>query len=322
MRQAERGTALLTVLLLTATLAVLAIGMTELTTRSLNRAAAGEARDQAFWAIAGIETAALQILAEQSDTIDQPGAPLFQQPVIIPLEGGQATITFSEASNCFNINDLLAPGEENLVADEAARERFADLVEALGANRSAGVQLAARAADFADFDERALPGGFEDFDYTRSEVPYRTPRGLLGSVSELRAIAGFSRDVYALLAPRLCALPTDGVQMLNVNTLTPDDAPLLKAVMGNALSPSAVEQIIEQRPPQGWDNIEAFLQQPLLAGAELPNDLGSMLSTRSDLIAMEILLENPTGRLRQDALVWRQGNVARIVERSIGERLP
>ncbi|GGY52734.1 type II secretion system minor pseudopilin GspK [Parvularcula lutaonensis] len=322
MSRGQRGTALLTVLLLTATLAVLAIGMTELMTRSLNRTIAAESRDQAFWAIAGLETAALKIIKEQGDAIDLPTAPLFQQPVIIPFEGGTATIRFSDASNCFNINDLVAPGEDGLVADEAAMERFADLVQSLGANRSAGQQLAARAADFVDFDTRPLPGGFEDYDYTRHSVPYRTPRGLLASVSELRAIAGFSRDVYALLAPRLCALPIDGVQMLNVNTLTPDDAPLLQGALGDALTRSAAEQVIAQKPETGWEDVGTFLNQPLLAGTELPNHAASMLTTTSELIAMEILLEVPSGRMRQESLIWRKAGVTRVIERSVGERLP
>lgn len=320
----EQGTALLTVLLLTATLAALAIAMTDLMTRSLGRAAAGQSRDQAFWAMAGLEAAALRYLEQEGANLDQPTAPLFQEPLVLPFGGGTATITFRERSNCFNVNDLLESGgnDSELVADQAAIQRFAELIEVLGGTRVAGEQLAVRIIDFADTDEQPAAGSVDDFDYQRREVPYRSARGYLASVSELRAIAGYSRDVYQKLAPFLCALPSDQVQMLNVNTLTLDDAPILKAAMGEALTLSAARQIISQRPPVGYEEVKDFLDQPLLAGTDLPSDASTMLTTASELIEMEVVLQNETGRLRQVAHVWRRETAPVILERTVGERLP
>lgn len=319
----ERGAALLTVLLLTATLAVLAVGMTELMTRSLRRASASEARDQAFWATAGLEWAAIDYLRRQGENVDVPAAPLFREPVVLPFEGGFASISFAEESNCFNVNDLLARGDDGeWVADEAAAERFAALIESLGGTRTGGLQLAARIADFADTDERPQAGGADDYDYRRRPVPYRTTRGLLASVSELRAISGYSRDVYRQLLPYLCALPTDEPQLLNVNTMTIDDAPLLKAAAGDALTLAGVAQLISMRTPAGYEDVSAFMEQPLLAGADLPNDFAGLLTTKSEHLTMEIVLEAPVGRLRQVSRVYRAGGEPRVVERVLGERLP
>lgn len=321
-RREQRGAALLTVLLLTATIAALAVVMTETITRSLARATAGEARDQAFWAMVGIERTALQIIEEQGSDLDQPTAPLFAEPIIIPFEGGTATISFSEASNCFNINDLVDADDGNSVADEGAAERFARLVQAIGGNLSAGQQLAARTTDFIDRDSRVETGGAEDYDYSRRDVPYRTAGGFLASVSELRAIAGFSRDVYGILAPQLCALPKDGTQELNVNTLAPGDVPLLIALAGDGLARATAERLVTQKPPNGYDSVEAFIDQPLLAGAELAEDFSAFLSTKSTLVEMEIVLESPLGRLRQVSLVERGEGGTEVLERRVGERLP
>ncbi|NNU17106.1 type II secretion system minor pseudopilin GspK [Parvularcula sp. ZS-1/3] len=323
-REKQKGVALLTVLLLVATIAVLAVAMTEIMTRSLGRAAAGEARDQGFWALAGLEAAAIGYLEEQGEAIDQPVSPLFQQPVVLPFEGGTATISFSERSNCFNVNDLVARSEDEggYVTDQAAGGRFADLVEAVGGSRNAGQQLAARIADFIDADDDPNASSQDDYDYRRREVPYRTASTLLASVSELRAISGFSRDVYRPLAGYLCALPTDEVQMLNVNTLTPEDAPLLKAAAGDALTMSGAMQIIAQRSPAGYDDVSAFLEQPLLAGRDLPSDMSTMLTTKSNHIEMEIVVQTAAGRLRQVSRISRADGEPIVIERRIGERLP
>ena len=322
-RPNERGAALLTVLLFTATLAALAVGMTEIMGRSLRRATASEARDQAFWAMAGLEWAAIDYLAQQGDAVDVPAAPLFQEPVILPFDGGTATIAFTERSNCFNVNDLLSRGEDGeWVADEGAVQRFLNLIVALGGTSTAGRQLATRIADFTDSDTQPIEGGFDDYDYRRREVPYRSTKGFLSSVSELRAISGYSRDVYRQLVPFLCALPTDEAQLLNVNTLTVEDAPLLKAAAGDAITMSTAVRVISTRTPRGYDEVQEFIDQPLLAGADLPNDFSLLLTTSSEHIEMEIVLDAPVGRLRQVSRVWREGDEPQVVERVLGERLP
>ncbi|MCQ8185061.1 type II secretion system minor pseudopilin GspK [Parvularcula maris] len=318
----ERGAALLTVILMTGTLAVLAVAMTEILTVALARAGASEARDQAYWAMHGLEDAALGYLRDQGEVLDSPTGVLFGQPVVIPFEGGAATLTFTDRSNCFNINDLLQEADGELTPDEGAAERFAGLVRELGAGQTAGQQLAARIADFADTNDQPQAGSVDDFDYQRREVPYRSARVLLASVTELRAIAGFSPDVYRALLPHLCALPTDGTGTLNVNTLSIEDAPLLAAAMGEAVTLRAAESLITERPPTGYEDVQAFLDQPLLAGREVPQDLSTMISAAPTVIGLEIVLENQTGRLRQTSEIYREGEGFRVIERRRGERLP
>lgn len=318
----QRGAALLTVLLLTATVAVVAIGMTELMARAYARTVASEMRDQAFWALRGIELAALSYIDEQGDDLDQAGGALFEEPIELLYEDGVATIRFAERTQCFNLNDLVDDSGDGLMADAAAAERFAELITSLGGNQTAGQQMAARIADFIDTDRRAQAGSAEDYDYQRRPVPYRTGGTLMKSVTELRVVMGFSRDVYRSLLPYICALPSDKALTLNINTLNENDAPLLVSVTGDALNLSAAERLIGARPDQGYENIQEFLNDPLLANTDLPSDVSTYLSTSSGLLSMEITLENGTGRLRQNTLVWRGQGGARVVQRSVGERLP
>ena len=318
----QRGAALLTVLLLTATVAVVAVGMTELMARAYSRTVASEMRDQAFWALRGIELAALSYIDEQGDDLDQASETLFAEPIELIYEDGLATIRFSERTQCFNLNDLVEDSGEALIPDEAAAERFAKLVTSLGGNQTAGQQMAARIADFIDSDRRAQAGSAEDYDYQRRPVPYRTGGTLMKSVTELRVVQGFSRDVYRSLLPYVCALPSDKPLTLNINTMTERDAPMLVSATGDALNLSAAERLIEARPEEGYENVQEFLGEPLLTNTDLPKDLSTYLSTSSGLLSMEVTLQSGTGRLRQNTLVWRGDGGAQVVERSVGERLP
>ncbi|MEM9838280.1 MAG: type II secretion system minor pseudopilin GspK [Pseudomonadota bacterium] len=319
----QRGVALLTVLLLTATVAVLAVGMTDILTRAMSRAGASEARDQAFWALYGLESAAIGFLEDQAEVIDLPGAPLFQEPAVLAFGDATATLTFADQSNCFNVNDLVDSGEDGgYVKDEAALERFASLIVALGGSQGGGEQLGGRIIDFIDTNRRAEPGGAEDYDYSRRAVPYRTSGQLLAAESELRTISGFSRDVYRSLAPFLCVLPTESTQVLNVNSLTPEQAPLLLAITDDALTLAQAERLITDRPPQGYADVPEFMQQPALQGLDLPSDVSTFLSVETGLLSMDIVLESTIGRLRQEMLLQRDGASIGVIERRVGERLP
>ncbi|MEM9809649.1 MAG: type II secretion system minor pseudopilin GspK [Pseudomonadota bacterium] len=322
-RHDEKGVALLTVLLLVATVSVVAIGMTQAVTRATNRSFAAGLRDQAYWAIYGIEGAAIDYLRENAAQLGQPNTPLFQEPLILPSADGTATLRFSERSNCFNINNLVNKDadDERYVVDAGAADAFAILVRELGASQATGSILAMRIADFIDSNNQPEISSAEDFDYQRRKVPYRTAARFLASVSELRAVAGFSRDVYRGLLPYLCALPNDGPQKLNVNTLTPEDAPLLVAASLGTINRALAVRVIESRPVTGYKAVEDFQSMAQLSNIELPENFSDSLAVESGLIAMELILEGSVGRLRQESLIERGADV-KVLERRFGERLP
>ena len=58
-------------------------------------------------------------------------------------------------------------------------------------------------------------------------APYRTGNTLFADAGELRAVAGMSPALYRRLRPWLCALPTSDLSPINLNTLSPEQAPLL-----------------------------------------------------------------------------------------------
>lgn len=272
----QQGAALLVVLALVGSLSVLALGLTQTMLRSVSQVEAAQARDRAQWALLGAETAALHLLEVQDQLrpgVDLPSEAWLAQPLEVPVEGGVIEARFIDRSACFNINSFVTAAEGGgLASDPVAIGRFGQMVADLGGDVRAGAALAGAAADFMDTDDYMEPGGAEDSAYSRGAVPYRTAKTFFADVSELRAVRGWGREVYGVLAPYLCVRPSskDAFGLVNINTLTPADAPLLRTLVGERLPMVALERLIETRPPDGYNTVEAFLAVPLFQELDPP----------------------------------------------------
>jgi general secretion pathway protein K len=114
-------------------------------------------------------------------------------------------------------------------------------------------------------------GGAEDQDYARGAPMYRTGGAMLAEVSELRMVRGFTPDVYDRLRPYVCAPPTTDLSPINVNTLAPDRSVLITMVTLGAIPPEAGARLLAGRPADGWDNLQAFWNDPILVD-QVPED--------------------------------------------------
>lgn len=293
-RKEERGTALLVVLVLVVGLAAIALAITQFTERTTRRIAMAQNRDQAYWAMIGIEKAALELLerqAQQREGVDLPSEEWLARPVVIPFEGGSMTARFVDRSACFNINDLVEPTGQGYETDPQAVERFGTLVASLGGTTNGGRDLAFAAADFMDSDGNAEPGGAEDYAYSGRDVPYVTAGHPLADISELRAVEGWSQGVMEVLAPWLCVRAGEtGMGRLNLNTLTEEDAPLLANALGNRLPVGEAERVIAQRPPDGYEDVGQFLAQPVFENLEpeAKDTMDEGLGTEASLIELTV----------------------------------
>ncbi len=154
--------------------------------------------------------------------------------------------------------------DETTAIDEAAVAELSSLGVALGFGEPDGERLAHVIADWIDPDTFQEIGGAEDSLYTALPTPFRTGGGPLASISEIRAMDGVNREIYLAFAPFLCARPEAAPSRINVNFLTPDDAPILVALTGGALTARDAAEIISDRPPGGWANTEDFWAAPQL----------------------------------------------------------
>ncbi len=288
-RADERGVALLTVLLLVAVMSVIAVGVLDDIRFGVRRAANARGVGQARWyALGAEELARVRIAALVRAT---PGRTTLQgdwngRPFAFPVEHGMINARLRDATGCFNLNSVVEAQGERLVRRELGVRQFAALAAGLGIPEGTGQALAANLVDWIDTDD--IPsGGAEDGDYARLPTPYRTGGALLAEASELRAVRGFAPEVYARLRPWVCALPTADLSPVNVNTLSPDRAPLITALTLGAAPRAVVSRLLSGRPAAGWTSLDAFWSDPALADRPPPEPVRQQLSLRTRFFTLD-----------------------------------
>jgi len=323
-KPAERGAALLTVLLLVAVMAVVSAAALErltLATRlSANAAAADQARAYA-------DSAGLLVARRLSDLVNaQPGKTTLEgswlgRPQPLPVPAGTASVTIYDGGNCFNLNSLVAgQNEDNLKQRPVAIEQFATLMRLLGVRDGEAQGIAAAAADWIDSDSVPAPGGAEDETYMAATPAYRTANRMMVDASELRIVAGVTPAIYNLLRPWICALPATDLSPINVNTLLPQQAPLFAMLAPGKLSVDMARALLAQRPESGYGSTVAFWAAPALRGLTPPAQVAQQVRLTTRWFRAEMSMELGDARLRQWSLYDTETQPAKLVRRSWGEQ--
>jgi general secretion pathway protein K len=317
----ERGVALLTVLMLVAVIAVLAGAALErlhLATRTAGNAVAIEqARAGARMAEVLATTRIDDLLGRDPNRVTLQGG-WSGRPLPLPLaEGGAAVARVSDGGNCFNLNGLVTQATTGAYVDyPAARLALARLIRLVGGTD--GDAVAAATADWIDSDGDQQPGGAEDPAYLGLPQPYRTAGTLMADPSELRAVSGVTPDLYARLRPLLCTLPVAAPARLNVNTLAPEQAPLIAAWLPEGTSAAGVAQALLRRPPDGFATTAAFWASPSLAGVSSGN-AAAQTAVTSTWFALRVDVRRGDTAVEQHGLIDATHLPARVVARQWGE---
>jgi general secretion pathway protein K len=318
----ERGAALLAVLLLVAMMAAISVIALEklrlATSLAANGAALDQARAYAFGgeALALTKVALLDGRATGTTTLagDWNG-----RVTRLPIPNGLASIRVTDGGNCFNLNSVVQGfAKTQLAVRPVGVTQFLALMRLIGIPDPDARRVAAGLADWIDADSTPLPDGAEDNDYQRAQRPYRAANTLLSEVSELRAVSGVTRDIYRVLRPWVCALPTNDVSPLNVNTLRPDQAPLVAMLLPNQLDLVRARQIIERRPPQGWASVAAFWKEPALAAMVPDAELYSQPQVKTRWFALDLDVTLGGAQVIETALIDGGLTPARLVLRRWG----
>lgn len=281
----QSGAALVIVLLLIATMSIIALAISEKTALSAKRSINVRTRAEALWLATGAEALARSAIATAAKGADRMTleTPLFAAPIEFPLGGGGIVIAFADRTRCFNLNALAASGDDGGDGpDKRAAAELAALIDEV--DGAGGDGVIAAIADWLDADSLQQPRGAEDDYYAGLATPYRTGSGPLADVSEVRAIAGVSRDLYLSLGRFLCVHGDGKPASINVNMLGPDDAPLLAALSGGQVSAAKAADAIRARPAGGFANVEAFWAQPAFAGVEISPEVRSRAKLTSDYV--------------------------------------
>ncbi|WDI31244.1 type II secretion system minor pseudopilin GspK [Hyphococcus flavus] len=322
-RKQQKGAALLIVLLLVATLSFVALASLEHTSLASVRAANVQARGEAIWrgfaAEALARSAIERAYAANSGklSLDDPWA---TQPLEIPFDDGGVRIFFADASLCYNVNSL-ASLPPVVPSDQPPQElaEFIRLAVNLGINEFEAMALADAITDWVDEDSNRRPQGAEDEYYTTLPSPYRTGNRFMASVTELRAVKGFTRNLYATLKPYLCARNDSVSGPMNINMATERHAPLLAAVFGDGVAVQLAREIIASRPVGGYETAEAFLASPQVKALQSGEQAGERFDVRSAYLQAraEIVYDTALVEITTDFAIGDNGETS-VIARRIG----
>lgn len=321
----ERGAALLTVLLLVAVIAVLAASALErlrLSTRlTANAGALDAARGYAYAAETLATTRITALLRQAGGRVTLAGG-WSGRPFGLPVPGGVATARVVDGGNCLNLNGLVGRGPDGaLVAAPEAVLRFERLLTLLQVPGRAN-EIAAATADYIDSDMAALPGGAEDEAYLGATPPRRTANTLMADASELRAVTGVTPETWRIVAPWVCALPVPQQSVLNVNTLAPEQAPLVASLLPDpAASVAQVEGALLRRPETGFGSADQFWTALSLAGGTAAGP-GATSGVGGDTrwFALRVDVAQADIELHERALIDARTLPVRLVARQWGEQ--
>ncbi|MDP5135150.1 type II secretion system minor pseudopilin GspK [Rheinheimera baltica] len=320
----QRGVALVAVLMVIAIIVVIAVSMTGRLQLQLQRQQNVQQQQQAFWYAMGAEQFARVLLAralagQETVNLSQDWA---LEGATFPVENGTIAGDIRDLRSCFNINALqnTAPDNGGRAEQSAAQKAFQRLLELKAGELTMPAEyLTSRIGDWLDEDSLLSgAGSAEEDDYASLLFPYYSANGLMASVSELRVILDMTPADYQLLLPFVCVVPEDGQLLLNVNTLTADTAVLLAALIPELTEQSA-QEIIADRPEQGFGTVDELFALPALAGMTVEDDVKNMLTVKSDsfqLTATAAYLES--GFILTSVLKINDNNQVSVLARRFG----
>lgn len=232
------------------------------------------------------------------------------------IEGGFLEVQFTDLHRCFNVN-ALARADGRAGDDDESRDRgspgsadplarFKTLLRHLAIDEA----VADSVKDWVDADDEVTGFGAEDSEYLIAQPSYRAANTLLTDVSELRAVQGVTDEVFALLAPHVCALPETELA-LNINTVS---MPVLLS-----LSTSLTEANVEP-----FANSERDFSDVATATSEFA-ELASgadALTVVSEYFALDVRAEFEGARVELRSILVRDAADGRItlISRDFGRR--
>ncbi|MCL1077153.1 general secretion pathway protein GspK [Parashewanella spongiae] len=314
----QQGVALIVVLLIVAVVAVIAIDITSRNQLAVRRTLNLAQYDQAYWYALSAEELAKKVIKQDLDDAEGKKVHLqqywAQADVLFPVENGQISGTITDMRACFNINGLNAKvadagnsNNQNPKKLPLAGEQFAGLLIALGMEPFTAEALAVSLKDY--ISSSSASGGFSSGDaaYESRDVPYRAAKTVMNHRSELRAVLGFTQEAYLKLVPYICAIPGNNRQLLNVNTIKVEQAPLLAGMLQNKVSVGEAESIINQRPANGYDSIDDFWNISELSALKNDNLLKSSFAVKSEYFLLD-------GGAKVDEAIFRLESVLQVAK--------
>lgn len=299
--QKDRGTVLLTTLLIMTVMAAITVALMEDIQLAVKRTINVQAYSQADWQADGAEDFVVAYLkTDFAALLPEAKAALLQSriPLVLPTPEGAISLTLKDASQCFNLNAVVSETGEK---PEEVRREFARIAQLLGLAENQATSLSNTLVDWQDADQQQSTGGAEDGIYLRQNPPYRTADTSLRGPEELRALNGMDEELWELFRPFVCTGGPGNLPVINVNSISADRIIILAAALSGQISASeavpAAEALLRDRPPTGYSSSDQI--QQVLNATEIASLTDERVGVDVKSIFVEVVTEvGPAERVR------------------------
>ncbi|PWE17111.1 hypothetical protein DDZ18_10455 [Marinicauda salina] len=325
-RRREEGTALITAVLVTALMAVIAVELVDQTRFALFRTANVDRRDAAYWYAMGAREFSESVLLRSGPAereVMRPVEPWLAGPQTFPIEDGALTGHIRDGNNCLNLNAMAGDGAEGAagmepgLTSEDVRVMFSVLLERLGADPGRIETLKAQIVDWIDEDAWREPGGAEDDAYRAFDPPLRAANQPMVEIEELLVLPAMTPELFERIRPFVCVRPDPRQPPLNLNTLQLEQAVLLTALFQGRLTVGDAEAVLLQRPAEGYDDVEAFFKHPAIVALEPELAMREAVTLRSRWFEIDVTvrLDETEFSLFQTSELTPDGRMLRLSQR-------
>ena len=257
---AQRGVALLTILLLVVSITVVAGAMLASQKIAIRRSGLLFDQNQLLQDInAGQQLAVTLIRADAKLNDTDSAQDIWAQPIPPYTLGGHSIgIELRDEGSRFNINNLYHNG----AVDTAALAVFQRLLTQLNLERDIAIAV----LDYQDADSEVYQdGGDESVVYAQQAnrgADNILPNQALLSIDQLAEVKGVNAQVLAALRPYITAVPY--YLPININTASP----VLLAALLEGASSQQMQSIVELRAKQAFGSIDDIWQLPILSSVK------------------------------------------------------
>lgn len=318
--------ALLVVLLILSVMVIIASNMSGRLQLELRRTSNLTVGKQAWWYAMSAEALVIKVLNQ--DFKDDPDVVNLNQnwareDGVFPVDDGTLSGRVRDLQSCFNLNSLSVPLPEGVSGDDLEKQPFAvkafkALLEALEVDDYEAVQLTDAIRDWTDKDTQLISSyGAEDAYYEGLDPPYLAANQWMLGTDELRAVRGMSGELYARLAPYVCALPNDKL-VVNINTIKPERAALLVGLYQGKIDLDDAKQVLTNRPKKGWKEKKEMTDELPVPSSSI-KDLDAALDIKSNYFEASLLAEVGDARARLKTVFQRGKDNKLVMLRRLNE---
>ncbi len=221
----------------------------------------------------------------------------------------------------FNLNALVESGVPKGKGGTVGRrftppqEQFIRLLQALGdaaVSEQEAKAITESISDWLDADSEPLQDGAEENFYYGLTPAYRAANRSMTSVSELRAVANVTPEIYQALLPWVTVLP-DAATTLNIHTAEPT---LLRSINADGDLTPLSEADGESLGEALFEDKNAFFASPVFAGKQDKMDkIKKRLGVESNYFLLEAQVEVAGREMRLYSVLHRQDRTIKAIAR-------